>query len=140
MIKKMRGHSGEKIARKSRISCRVNGRGCGCTGTVDSGSKCAHSWNQIQMLKECLCCHIYCCHIYCAHRWPRLAVIGTASCAVSNRESRYPHHHDTATEEQPPKLINLGFFLEVGSSSSGFLLWKPLNKERGWGFLSINLC
>jgi len=34
--KKMRGHSGEKIAQKSRNSCRVNGRGCVCIGTVDS--------------------------------------------------------------------------------------------------------
>jgi hypothetical protein len=67
MIKKMRGHSGKKNARKSRNSCRVNGRGCGCTGTVDSGPKCAQAWNQIQTLKECLCCHIY-----CAHHWPRL--------------------------------------------------------------------
>jgi len=30
MTKKMRGHSGKKIARKSRNSCFVNGRGCGC--------------------------------------------------------------------------------------------------------------
>jgi len=43
MIKRMRGHSGKKIAQKSRNSCRVSGRGCGCTGTVDSGPKCAQS-------------------------------------------------------------------------------------------------
>ena len=36
MIKKMRGHSEKKTAPKSRNNCRVNGRGCGCTGTVDS--------------------------------------------------------------------------------------------------------
>jgi len=28
--------------------------------TVDSGPKWAQSWNQIQTLKDCLCCHIYC--------------------------------------------------------------------------------
>jgi len=39
MIKKMMGHSGKKIARKSRNSCAMNGRGCGCTGTVDSGPR-----------------------------------------------------------------------------------------------------
>jgi len=49
--KKMRGHSGGKIARTSRNNCRVNSRSCGCIGTVDSGSKFAHSWNQIQTLK-----------------------------------------------------------------------------------------
>ena len=39
VLKKMRGHPGEKIAQKSRNSCIVNGRGCGCIGTVDSGIK-----------------------------------------------------------------------------------------------------
>jgi len=34
--------------------------------------------------------YFFCCHIYCAHPWPRLAAIGTASCAVSNRVSWYP--------------------------------------------------
>jgi len=77
----MRGRWGKKIARKSRNSCRVNSRSCGCIGTVDSGPKCAHSWNQIQMLKQYLFCHIY-----CAHLWTRVAAIVTASCAVSNRE------------------------------------------------------
>jgi len=38
MIQKMRGHSGEKIAQKSRNSCRVNGRGRGCIGTVTASS------------------------------------------------------------------------------------------------------
>jgi len=85
MTKKMRGHLGKKIAQKSRNSCRVNGRGCACIGTVDSRRNFTQSYNQIQTLKECLCCHIY-----CAHHWPRLAAIVTASCAVSNRESRYP--------------------------------------------------
>jgi len=33
---KKRGHSGKKILQKSRNICKVNGRGCGCTGTVDS--------------------------------------------------------------------------------------------------------
>jgi len=51
MTKKMRGHSGKKIAQKSRNSCQVNSRSCGCIGTVDSGPKCAHSQNQIQTIK-----------------------------------------------------------------------------------------
>jgi len=41
--KKMRGHLGQKIAQKSRSSCKVNGRGCGCIGTVDSEPKCVQS-------------------------------------------------------------------------------------------------
>ena len=41
--KKLRGHPGGKNARKSRNSCKVNGRGCGCIGTVDSEPKCAQS-------------------------------------------------------------------------------------------------
>jgi len=38
LLKKMSGHSGKKISRKSRNSCRLNGRGCGCTGTVTQGA------------------------------------------------------------------------------------------------------
>jgi len=83
--KKLRGHSGKKNAQKSRNSCRMNGRSCGYIGTVDSRPKCAHSWNQIQTLKEYLSCHMY-----CAQVWAHLGVIVIASCAVSNRESRYP--------------------------------------------------
>ena len=49
----------------------------------------AQSWNQIQTLKECLCCHIYCAHC-CS---PMFGTV-TVSRAVSNRESRYP---DTQT-------------------------------------------
>ena len=60
MTKKMRGHSGKNIARKSRNSCRVNSRSCGCIGTVDWGPKCAYFWNQIQTLKWYFFCHIYC--------------------------------------------------------------------------------
>jgi hypothetical protein len=37
------------------------------------------------MLKECLCCHTYCTQL-----WAHLGAIVTASCTVSNRESRYP--------------------------------------------------
>jgi len=52
--KKLSGHTGKKIAWKSRNSCRVNGRSCGCIGTDDSWPKCAQSWNQIKTLKDCL--------------------------------------------------------------------------------------
>jgi len=65
----MRGHSGKKIARKSRHSCIVNSRSCGCIGTVDSDPKCAHSWNQIQTLEYYLFCHIYCVHL-----WTRVCI------------------------------------------------------------------
>jgi len=61
---KMRGHSGKKIARKSRNSCWVNGRGCG---------------GNLTKREECLFCHIY-----CAYHWPRLTSIGTVFCAVSS--------------------------------------------------------
>ena len=60
----MRGNSGKKISQKSRNSCSLNSRSCGCIGTVDSGPKCAHSHNQIQTLKSRFSCHIYCAH-YC---------------------------------------------------------------------------
>ena len=33
---KNEGPFGEKIAQKSRNSCTIKGRGCGCIGTVDS--------------------------------------------------------------------------------------------------------
>ena len=39
-----------------------------------------------QMLKEC-----FFCHTYCAHLLARVNAIVAASCAVSNRESRYPY-------------------------------------------------
>jgi len=41
--KKMRGHPGNKIAQKSRNSCPVNGRSCGCTRTADTEKIFAHS-------------------------------------------------------------------------------------------------
>ena len=58
--KKMRGDSGKKSAHKSRNSFQVNGRSCGCTRTADTEHNFAQSWNQIQTLKICHCCHIYC--------------------------------------------------------------------------------
>jgi len=39
----LRGHPGKKISQKPRNSGGLNGRGCGCIGTVDSGPKCAQS-------------------------------------------------------------------------------------------------
>ena len=42
---------GEKIAQKSKNSCRMKSRSCGYIGPVDSGPKYAHSWNQLQTLK-----------------------------------------------------------------------------------------
>jgi len=88
MTKKLRGHSGKKFAMISRNSWCVNGRGCWCIGTADSGPKCAQSWHQIQTLKK----YIFC-HIYCVDRCTHLYRTVTAFRAVSNRESRYPHVH-----------------------------------------------
>jgi len=46
-------------------------------------------WNSIKTLK------LYpFCHIYCAHLCTRVHAIFTASCTVSNRESRYPPRLD----------------------------------------------
>jgi len=101
---KIEGPSGEKIAQKSRNSCRIYGRSCGCIGTVDSRPKCAHSYNQIQTLKECPCCHIYCAQL-CAH----LRAIVIASCAVSNRESQYPHPSPPCTLTLAPSLPSFYF-------------------------------
>ena len=39
--KKLKDSSGKKNAQKPRNSCKMNGRSCGCIGTVDSGPKCA---------------------------------------------------------------------------------------------------
>jgi len=66
---KIEGPFGEKIAPKSKNSCQMNGRSCGCIGTVDSGPKCAHSWNQIQTLKECL--FVISIALKCKHIWAR---------------------------------------------------------------------
>jgi len=73
------------IWRKSGKSWRVNSRGCGCIGTVDSGHKCAQSWDQIPRLKNYISCHIY-----CVYRSTHLYRTDTASRAVSNGKSRYP--------------------------------------------------
>jgi len=86
----------KKIARKSRNSCRLNGRGYECIGTVDSGPKWAQSWNQIQTLTECLGCHIYCAQL----EPPWVTIVG-ASRAVPNRESRYPPHEGTERDGTP---------------------------------------
>jgi len=114
--KKLRVHSGEKVAQKSRNSCTVNGRGCGCIGTVDSRRNFAQSYNQIQTLKECFFCH------NCgAQLWMRVAAIVTASCAVSNRESRYPPYKwYQITTNQPTNLKNrksqrMGFLVKKNS-------------------------
>ena len=53
----------KKIARKLRISHRVNGGGVGAHGQLTQGANWSKSQNQIQTLKECLCCHIYCAHL-----------------------------------------------------------------------------
>jgi len=85
MPKKLRGHLGKKFAQKSRNSWIVNGRGCGCIGTVDLGPKCAQFWNQMKTLKYLFCCHMYCVHV-CTHLYRTVIT----SRVVSNRDSQYP--------------------------------------------------
>jgi len=72
-------HGNREIAGFWRVGC------CGCIGTVDSGPECAQSWDQIQMLKNYICCHIYSIH-WCTHLYRTVTVFR----AVSNRQSRYP--------------------------------------------------
>jgi len=85
MTKKLRGDSGKNSAQKSRNSWGVNGRSCGCIGTIDLGPKCAQFYDQIQTLKYLFCCHLYCVHV-CKHVYRTVV----ASLVVSNRESRFP--------------------------------------------------
>ena len=62
-----------KIARKSRNSWFMSGGGVGAQGV-----NWRTFWNQIQTLKDCLCCHIYC--AYLGKPWHRTV---SASRAVS---------------------------------------------------------
>jgi len=48
---------------------------------------------------------MFCCHISWARYWPRLAAMVTASCAVSNRESRYPRHDSFSRPEARGTVI-----------------------------------
>ena len=107
MTKKMRGHSEKKNLRKSRNSCLVNGRSCGCIGTVDSRPKCAYSWNQTKTLKDYLFCHIY-----CALLRSHVFAIVTASCTVSNRESWFPPAR-CVRHNKPTNILLAGKF-ELG--------------------------
>ena len=79
---KMKGQKNKRKTRKKLYSERW---GRGRRGHGDKGRKLAQSWNQIQTLKDCLCCHIY-----CAQLGPPWARIVGACRAVSNRESPYP--------------------------------------------------
>jgi len=51
------------IEHKSTKSRRMGGGGVGATGMVTKGINWRQSWNQIQTLKECLCCHIFCAQV-----------------------------------------------------------------------------
>jgi len=95
MTKKLRGPSGKKLAQKSRNSCIVNGRGCGCIGTVDS----RHNFFAIlepntNAQRMSLLSHLL------------RSAVGTFGrdclffCAVSNRESRY---HPNRSKQQSHK-------------------------------------
>ena len=61
----------------------------------------------IQTLKECLFCHIYCAQL-CAH----MRAIVTVSCAVSNRESRYPRRRYENHEIIVTNLASRGWNLQ----------------------------
>jgi len=84
---------------KIKISCSQSRWqwGCGCIGYGDKKSKSAQSWNQHQTLTDYLCYHMY-----CAQPGAPWGKIAGASCAVSNRESRYPPYR-----EKPRRCSNL---------------------------------
>ena len=81
---KLRGHSGKKLHRNQEIVVNeqpelwVN----------------RDSWLRVQMCPflepNTNAQIVFFCHIYCAYLWTHVDAIVTASCAVSNRESRYP--------------------------------------------------
>jgi len=81
---KNEGQLEKKIAQELRNSHKLSSSGE--QGQVTQGINWRKSWNQMQTLKDCLCCHICCAQLETS--WD--AIVG-ASRAVSNRESRYPH-------------------------------------------------
>ena len=83
-VQKMRGHLGKKIVPKSRNKLSSERLGCGSIRTVDSRRKFAQFWNQIQTLKECLCCHIYCAQLR-AHLADAVGGKSAESCLFVNR-------------------------------------------------------
>ena len=83
--KKSEGPLREKNCTKSRNSRSVSGGSVGAEGMVTNLPNCASTSNQIQTLKDCLCCHSYWAHL--GTPWQRTI---TASRAVSDRESWYP--------------------------------------------------
>jgi len=122
LIKKMRDHAGENNFTEVEKYLSTERWRCGITRTVDSKPKCAQSWNSIQTLKECLCCHIYCTQLR-AH----LGKIVGASCAVSNRESRYPRGSSVIVKHS---------FVSSSSSLLKFsinILLSPLPREESPG-------
>jgi len=88
--KKIEGPLGKKIALKSKNSRRVIGGSVGAEGMATKRANWRKSWNQIQTLQKCYCCHIYC--TYLGIPWHQLV---RGSPAVSNRESRYPRDGDS---------------------------------------------
>jgi len=78
------GLLGKKNAQKSRNSRRMSCGGVAAQGQLTRSVNWWKSWNQIQTLKDCLCCHIYCLQL--GAPWGK--IVG-ASRAVSNRECWY---------------------------------------------------
>jgi len=121
--KKISGHSGKRIAQKSRKI----GRSCGFTRTADTERNFAQSQNQIQTLKECLFCHIYCAQLctrvfFFPPNGPSFWIV-TASCAVSNLESQYPRlgyfwNERRFSVESSLQRVSLIFFLWKRKDSS----------------------
>jgi len=82
-------------------------RGCGSTRKFDERLRLAQSWNQIQTLQECLCCHIYCAQ-RCSLMFGTVAVsravslVGSpaslhALCQLHHTATRYNALQHTAT-------------------------------------------
>jgi hypothetical protein len=93
LTNKIEGPLLKKIARKSRNGRRVNGGCVGAHGQLTQGANWSKSQNQIQPLKEYLCCHIYCAQL--GAPWGKI-VGASESRALSNRESRYLPYYQIA--------------------------------------------
>jgi len=142
MTKKMRGHSG-----KRKMSCRLSSRNCGFIWKLARGLNVP----KIQTLKWYLFCHIH-----CARLCTRVHAIVTASCVVSNRESRYPPYSSRLTHivfpPLPPTLLLPifplppialpPFFLSLILSTPSFSKYVLLARVRSsstWGFMCVCL-
>ena len=104
----------------------MNGRDCGCIGTVDSRCNFAQSHNETKTLKQCFSCHIHCAHL-CIH----VVAIVIASCAISLRNSQYPRDHRLIKGKnrgtRPDYLIRTD---QKNEGPWGWTIWAKRQKNR----------